>query len=329
MKSRAAVVNLVESWVGKKESDGSFKEIINIYNSAKKLPRGIKMDYSWAWCAATWSALAIKLGYTDIMPIEMSCGFLIDEAKKMGCWVENDAYTPNAGDACLYDWQDSGKGDNTGWPDHIGTVTYVNPESGYFIVTEGNYSDSVKKRTVSLNGRYIRGFITPKYDCMASDNDEPVHDYVAGKPNYTVALEVIAGIWGNGEKRKTNLKLKGYDPVQIQAIVNSILNDSAYKPKDDSEQNQKQPVEKQVTCTCYATQFLEGLGGYYKTTANLYLRNDAGTNKKALCLIPKGTTVNCYGYYTPFNGYKWLLVEVIVDGTKYTGFCHAGYLEKE
>lgn len=83
MKSRSAVVNLMNSWDGKKESDGSFKSIIDIYNSLpiEQLPRNIQMSYDWEWCACTWSALAIKLGYTDIMPIEISCSRLIAKAK--------------------------------------------------------------------------------------------------------------------------------------------------------------------------------------------------------------------------------------------------------
>ena len=191
--SRQAVVDLVESWVGKKESDGSYKSIIDIYNSfTGKLPRSTKMEYGWAWCACTWSALAVALKYTPIMPIEISCYYLIEAAKEMGVWVENDAYVPNIGDAVLYDWEDTGKGDNTGNPDHVGAVTYVNKSAGYFVVTEGNYSDSVKKRTVSINGRYIRGFITPKYDTTKAVS-APVQ--VAGKSTSTVAHEVIAGQW--------------------------------------------------------------------------------------------------------------------------------------
>lgn len=63
--SRQAVVDLVERWVGKKESDGSYKSIIDIYNSfTGKLPRSTKMEYGWAWCACTWSALAVALKYT-------------------------------------------------------------------------------------------------------------------------------------------------------------------------------------------------------------------------------------------------------------------------
>lgn len=104
LKSRAAVVNLVNSWLGKNESDGSYKSIIDIYNSfTGAFPRGTKMQYGWAWCACTWSALAIKLGYISIMPIEISCFYLIEAAKKMGIWVEDDAYVPSPGDAVLYD----------------------------------------------------------------------------------------------------------------------------------------------------------------------------------------------------------------------------------
>ena len=96
MRSRSEVVKLVSSWIGKKEADGSYKEIIDIYNSfTGAFPRGIRMKYGWSWCACTWSALAIALGYTDIMPIEISCGELIKRAKEMGCWQENDGYVPS------------------------------------------------------------------------------------------------------------------------------------------------------------------------------------------------------------------------------------------
>ena len=128
-KSRQAVVNLVKSWDGKKESNGSHKSIIDLYNDffeeicSGKFPRGIRMRYDWAWCACTWSALAAALRYESIMPMEISCYYLIEAAKKMGCWQENDAYVPSPGDGILYDWQDNGIGDNTGNPDHVGTVS--------------------------------------------------------------------------------------------------------------------------------------------------------------------------------------------------------------
>ena len=104
--SNTAVVEKARSWLGRKESDGSFKEIIDIYNTYTPHPRGVKMDYKTAWCACFCSAVAISLGYTRIMPIEISCGQMINLAKAMGIWVEDDSHTPRPGDMILYDWND-------------------------------------------------------------------------------------------------------------------------------------------------------------------------------------------------------------------------------
>ena len=323
MYSRQKVVDLVNSWEGKKESDGSFKSIIDIYNSTAPFPRSTKMLYSWEWCACTWSALAKKLGYTPIMPVEISCYYIIEEAKKMGCWQENDAYVPSPGDAVLYDWQDNGVGDNTGNPDHIGTVIEVYKSAGYMVVMEGNYSNSVKKRTLSINGKFIRGFITPKY----TNNIVSTPTQETGKSVETVAREVIAGKWGTGAERKKALEAKGYNYTEVQNKVNEILNGSAVKPSTPT-QPQEQPTSKKVTATCSAKNFNKSIAGTYITTADLYMRNDAGTNKKALVVIPKNTKVQCYGYYNVSNGAKWYYIQVTIDGVQYTGFSHSGYLKK-
>lgn len=164
MKTRSEVVKLVNSWEGKNEADGSHKEIIDIYNSHKPWARGYKMPYDQPWCAVTTSSLAIALGYTDIIPVECSCYYLIEKAKNMGIWIEADNHIPKIADFVLYDWNDNGKGDNVGVPKHIGTVIEVNEAEGYFIVKEGNYNNAVKNRKMSINGKYIRGFICPKYD---------------------------------------------------------------------------------------------------------------------------------------------------------------------
>lgn len=322
--SRQKVVDLVCSWEGLKESNGSFKKIIDIYNTlpTAQLPRRTKMLYSWEWCACTWSALAVKLGYLPIMPIEISCYYIIENAKKMGCWQENDAYVPKAGDAVLYDWDDSGKGDNKGGADHIGTVIEVYKSAGYMVVMEGNYGQAVKKRTISLNGRYIRGFITPKY--TENTVSKPVQE--SGKSIDTIAREVIAGKWNTGAKRKSLLEAKGYDYNAVQKRVNEILNGSASKPS--TTPTTPQSTSKKVTATCSAKNFNKSLAGTYKTTADLYMRNDAGTNKKALVCIPKGTAVKMYGYYNVSGGAKWYYIQVTLNGVQYTGFSHSAYLKK-
>ncbi len=80
----------------------------------------------------------------------------------MGIWEENDAYVPKKGDIILYDWQDSGKGDNVGNPDHIGIVTNI--VNRYMTITEGNKNDAVEDRGMAVNSNCIRGYICPKYD---------------------------------------------------------------------------------------------------------------------------------------------------------------------
>lgn len=162
-KYASEMVKLAQSWIGKKESDGSHKMIIDIYNTYKPHPRGTKMQYDWAWCACTVSALAIELGYTDIVPIEMSCSRMIELAKSKGIWVETDSITPTPGMFLLYDWDDtSAKSENKGDPEHIGIVEKVS--GGKITVIEGNYGNAVKRRVIDVNGRYIRGYIAPKYD---------------------------------------------------------------------------------------------------------------------------------------------------------------------
>lgn len=164
MYSRNLPVKKMESWSGLNARDGSHKKILDIYNKHTPLPNGYKVKTTDNWCATAVSAAFIDCGYAGIFPLECSCGRMIEKAKKMGIWVENDAYIPSPGDAILYDWDDSGKGDNTGWPDHIGMVKSVDPNTGIMKVIEGNYGKAVKTRTVGINGRYIRGYITPNFD---------------------------------------------------------------------------------------------------------------------------------------------------------------------
>lgn len=168
---RATVVEAAKSWYGCKESNGSHKPIIDLYNSCKPLARGYAVKYTDAWCATFVSAVAIKAGLTDIIPRECGCGEYIKLAKNMGIWVENDAYVPQSADIILYDWDDNGVGDNTGNPDHIGIVVSV---SGSTIkVIEGNMSNAVGYRNLEVNGKFIRGFVTPKYSSKATQEAAP------------------------------------------------------------------------------------------------------------------------------------------------------------
>ena len=80
-----------------------------------------------------------------------------------------------------------------------------------------------------------------------------------------------------------------------------------------------------------ARSYSKSFAGAYAVTASsgLHIRNGAGTNKASLAVLPKGTRVQNYGYYTLVGGVKWLYVQVTYRGVKYTGFCSAQYLAKK
>ena len=175
------------------------------------------MKYTDAWCATFVSALAIKCGLTDIIPTECGCGQMVTLFQKLGEWIENDAYLPSPGDVIFYDWQDSGSGDNTGWPDHVGIVEEVSGKT--ITIIEGNKSNYVSRRTLQVNGKYIRGYGVPKYN-TGSVTPDPV---APGKTVDELAKEVLDGKWGNGTDRKNRLTAARYDYSAVQAKVNALV----------------------------------------------------------------------------------------------------------
>ncbi len=164
--TREKIVKQAQSWIGCKASDGTHKKIIDVYNADKPLPRGYKVKYTDAWCATFVTACAIKCGATDIIPKECSCNKMIELFKGLGCFVENDAHVPSPGDIIFYDWEDNGTGENKGYSDHVGIVEKVS--GGTITVIEGNYNNACKRRTLKVNGRYIRGYGVPKYTATAT-----------------------------------------------------------------------------------------------------------------------------------------------------------------
>lgn len=166
MAKASDIIKQAQKWIGRKESDGSFKEIINVYNGHKPLARGYAVKYTDEWCATFVSAVSIMCNATKIMPTECSCQKMIELYKALGVWVENENRTPNVGDVIFYDWQDNGKGDNQAWSDHVGIVEKV--EGGKITVIEGNYNSAVARRVIEVNGRYIRGYAVPKYEKEAT-----------------------------------------------------------------------------------------------------------------------------------------------------------------
>lgn len=155
------VLQVAKGWIGKNEADGSHKAIIDIYNNHKPLARGYKVKYTDSWCDTFVSAVFISLSATDLIG-GTECG--VEEHvklfKKAGIWLEDGTITPKAGDIIAFNW-DTAVQPNDGYSDHIGIVENV---SGNTITTiEGNYKDSVARRSIPVGYGYIRGFARPKY----------------------------------------------------------------------------------------------------------------------------------------------------------------------
>ena len=155
---RADVVSTCQSWVGVTEPNQQF--ILDIYNNHKPLARGYKVKITDAWCATFASAALITNGWTG--PTECGCEEWIHLLADVGMWQEDDAFVPQPGDLIFYDWDDNGKGDCKGHADHVGVIESLNGLS--MTVIEGNNNNAVRRRVISVNSRYIRGFGTPNYE---------------------------------------------------------------------------------------------------------------------------------------------------------------------
>ena len=226
---RAQVVATAEAWLGAKTGSAQHKEILKLYNAQRPLPRGTQMQESWPWCAVFVSAVALKLGYRDIMPTEMSCHQMILLYKQLGRWIENDAYVPSQGDVIFYDWQDGtnyAATDNTGTPDHVGIVTSCD---GITIrVIEGNVSNEVGTRVLVVNGRYIRGFGVPDFASKATEEEKP-----ADKTD-DLARKIV-----------TEINDSGLDAAAVLAKVSALLGNTD-KPAEP-EKPAEAPAEPEKT----------------------------------------------------------------------------------
>ena len=220
-ENRKRIVNVAKSYIGTVGGSSTHADILHFFNSVK--PQGYTAHKSDPWCAEFVSACAIQtFGKKDAIaffPLSASCPRMVVEAKAKSIFVERDSYVPKKGDWILYDWDDSGKGDNKNSPDHVGMVEKV--KDGIITVIEGNKHNKVARRTIKVNGKNIRGFVTPHY--------ERIRAKITLKSNSEIAKEVIRGDWGNGAERKKALTASGYDYDAIQKEVNRILKEKEKK----------------------------------------------------------------------------------------------------
>lgn len=214
---RNLYVNTAISHLGAVEGTAAHREIVNLYNRLDPLPRGHALTMTDDWCAGFVSAMAVESELTDIICCECSCGQMVRLFNAIGGWMETDSYVPQKGDIIMYDWDDSGIGENTGAPEHVGIVVSVTDST--IKIIEGNSANKVQYTTIALNGRYIRGFCLPDYASKATATE---HTFYSGNRwltldemkvnaryiyNYLAprgwTLNAIAGMLGNMQTEST------------------------------------------------------------------------------------------------------------------------------
>ena len=209
------VLNVMRGWLGYSEYNGKFKQIIDLYNSVRPLPRGYAVKYTDEWCDTTVSAAGIKAGAQDLIGRECGCEQHINIFKKLGIWIEDGTVVPKPGYIILYNWGDYSQ-PNNGVADHIGIVESVSGRT--ITVIEGNKNMSVERRSIPVGWGYIRGYAAPKYGTSTVKPPQA--------PNKTIteiAQDVIKGVYGNGDTRKNAIESMGYNYDEVQKEVNRIL----------------------------------------------------------------------------------------------------------
>lgn len=204
--TREQTVALFKKYEGATTGSARHRDLVDTFNRVK--PHGERGNYKCPWCAITTTAVLIKAGYTTKnMPMSYNCGTLVEDMKRLGVWVENDAYVPEAGDLIIYNWDDNGKGDCTRGAYHVGMIISVDKKGRTFKVIEGNKGEpgKVGTRKMSINGRYIRGFGHLKYQGESSNSSSSGSSGGTKTITYTVkkgdTLSGIAAKYGTTYKK--------------------------------------------------------------------------------------------------------------------------------
>lgn len=157
---RQKVAAQARAWLGKKESDGSHKEILDVYNRLTPLPRGYRMKDTDPWCAAFVSAVGAAADMSDVILPECSCDYMAAAYRAKGAYKDR-GYRGQPGDLIFYNW------DGDASLDHVGIIEEL-LQGGYLII-EGNKSDAVGRRSIPGDWTLIAGIAVPDYAAKAGE----------------------------------------------------------------------------------------------------------------------------------------------------------------
>lgn len=150
-----SIIETAKSYLGTREGSQNHKEIIDLYNKAR-YSDAYQMTMQDPWCCAFVVAVFEQCGMRDIIPCYAACDQMISVFTKWGRYFSRSVRSVRPGDIIFYDWN----GDLSS--DHVGIV--VQNRFGDLSVIEGNKSDSVAYRNISITSPQILGFGVPNYD---------------------------------------------------------------------------------------------------------------------------------------------------------------------
>lgn len=345
-------LNVWRSWIGFSEANGKFRQIIDLYNSVKPLPRGYAVQYTDEWCDTTVSAAGIKAGCTDLIGRECGCEEHVKIFKSLGIWNEDGTITPEPGYIIVYNW-DKATQPNDGYSDHIGVVESVS--NGQITCIEGNKGETVARRVLSVGNGYIRGYASPKFARSSSSGSTGTTPAPAPSTGDDVSRTVAwygvvntgclnVRTWAGTE----NAQLKSYPTISqgtkvgVCDTVKDKDGDPWYFVKISGNQGDKYGfvsaayITKQNTSTPTADSTLKDDGVITKTpqwvgkvTADtLNVRTWAGVNNPTIKSWPQlsnGNLVDVCDVVNAADGSPWYYIRI--DGRIY-GFVHSAYIAK-
>ena len=158
-----SIIETARSYLGTTEGSAEHKEIIDLYNKAR-YSDAYQMTMNDPWCCAFVVAVFEQCGMRDIIPCYAACDQMISMFTKWGRYFSRSVRCVRPGDIIFYDWN----GDLSS--DHVGIV--IQNRFGDLSVIEGNKSDSVAYRNISITSSHILGFGVPNYDASDGTSGE-------------------------------------------------------------------------------------------------------------------------------------------------------------
>ena len=275
---------------------------------------------------------------------EVFCGILKSKGYKYGVYCNNDYYN---------NYYNRGKGMPEGAV--LWYADYRSNATKSIIAKADIWQKSSTGRIDGINGNVDINESTLSFSSSKSEV-KPITNLTEAEVT-TIANDVIAGKYGNGDERKKNL---GSNYTTVQNKVNEILSKAEKKPEAKKVDNivvadviagkygngderikrltdagyiyrevqdEVNKAMKRSLTISPAKNFDNALTGKYVVKASaLNLRYIPGliTNNNVVKVLNNGTEVQCWGYYTEIYNKKWFLVQL---GT-ITGFVDSTYVTK-